>query len=119
MLRELVGAIIGNRWGINLRIALRLSPHSIANDSHQIIKSLNDSVAPTLAGGDLLEIDLARQVVAHSARERYQGQVVRARLIKVSNETMNMCAELCKKEIRRGSDQYISQVNTPDGHTCG
>lgn len=69
------------------------------------------------AGGEPLEIGLARQAPDHSASERYQGQLVRHRLTKISNEAVNMGVELRKEEIliRRASDHFISLVYTPDG----
>ena len=50
------------------------------------------------------------------ASERYEGQVVRARLKKVSNEAVNVDAVERKAALRRGSDGYIRKVHNLEGH---
>ena len=119
--RELVGAVIGNRWWERLKSKIRAFvtkfSQRLALDKANKMKALEDSLSRAEAGGDSLEIALAKEALRRSSSERYQGQVVRHKLNKMSNEAVNMGAELRKEEFRRGSDRFIREVVTPEGHT--
>lgn len=57
-----------------------------------MVKTLKDNLTRAVAEKCPLEIDLERQAVEHSASKHYQGQVVRAKLTKMSNEAVKMGA---------------------------
>ena len=119
--RELVGAVVGNKWWASLKFRIKSFAvkysQRLAKIKARTAKTLELNVSQTVAGGDPLMIELARKDLEHANTERYQGQIVRHRLGKVTNEAVNMGRTLRKEELRRGSDRYIREISTPDGRT--
>lgn len=71
-------------------------------------KPLKDSMARIEAAGNPLEMGLARPALERSAREHYRSQIVRLRLNKISNDSVN----IGKEEVFRCYDRFIWQVDT-------
>ena len=63
-----------------------------------------------LAGGDSLNIELARRDLESETNKRYKGFVVRSRLKRVLNEAVKSNATAREEEVRRFPGQYIDSV---------
>lgn len=61
-----------------------------------------------------MEIFLAWEPLQRASSERYQFQVVRCRLNKMSNEAVNVGADFSTEELCRCSYPYIWEIDTPD-----
>ena len=118
--RALVGAVTGSKWWVSLKAKIRRFSvqysQRLALDKAKAKKRLEDKMTRAVEGGDPLAISLAKQDLSRLASERYEGQVVRARLKKVSNEAVNVDAVERKAALRRGSDGYIRKVHNLEGH---
>lgn len=77
--------------------------------------ALHDRAAPAMAEGDRRAAELARGELKRTSGARYQGQVFRARLQKMSSEAVNMDSELRGEELRREADSFIQEITTSDG----
>ena len=115
--KELVGTILGNRWWVRLKYKIKRFTINyskrLAIDKAKMKTSLEDKISRAVDGGDPLEIDLAKRDLERLNSERYQGQVVRARLERVSNEAVNVNIG----RIRKWPDRHIQRIKTPDGQT--
>lgn len=60
-------------------------------------------------------VELAWEELKCIGGMQYQGQVVRARLQKMSPEVINMGSELHRDEFQWWADGLIQQITTPDG----
>ena len=115
--KELVGSIVSNRWWTRLkykikRFSINYSKR-LALDKAKMEASLEDRISRAVDGGDPLEIELVNRDLERLNSERYQGQVVRARLERVSNEAVTSNIG----NMRRWPDRHIQCIKTPDGRT--
>ena len=119
--RALVGAVTGNKWWVSLKCRIRTFTikycQQLALDKAKMRKSLENRISRAAVGGDSLDVGLARSDLQRLNSERYEGQVVRARLNRVSNEAVNVDAEMRQEEIRRFPERNIKEIKTPDGDT--
>ena len=117
--RDLVGAVTGNKWWGNLKHRIRTFTvkysQRLAVDKATAETLLEDKISRAMAGGDSLTIEIARSDLQQAVSARYEGQVVRARLDRVSNEAVKLDASMRKEEMRRWPNRYIRSVKTPDG----
>lgn len=58
---------------------------------------------------------LSRFFLFKQGKNTIQKQQRFMTLVKMSNEAMNIEAEVCKEEIGQSSDRITRQINTPDG----
>jgi len=118
--RELTGAVIGNRWWGRLKDRIR----SFATDYSRRLKLdklaeqrlLEDRIDRAVREGDSIATNIARAELALSNNKKYQAQVVRARLKRMSCEAANMARELRAEELRAANHRQIASVTSPDGH---
>ena len=119
--RALVGAVLGNKWWVTLKCRIRTFVikycQQLAADKAKKRKSLEDRISRAAVGGDSLDVGLARSDLNRLNSERYQGQVVRTRLNRVSNEAVNVDAAMRQEEIRRFPERNIKEIKAPDGDT--
>ena len=64
--------------------------------------------------GDNLDTNIAKVELASTHKKRYQAQVVRSRLKRMSCEASNMAQELRAEEMRAASQRHIASVTSPD-----
>ena len=119
--RALVGAVTGSRWWVSLKCRIRTFVikycQQLNLDKAKARKSLEDRVSRSAVGGDSLDVAQARNELRRLNSERYEGQVVRARLNRVSNEAVNVDAAMRQEEIRRFPERNIKEIKTSDGDT--
>ena len=92
--RELMGAIMGNRWWANLKDSIR----SFAADYGRRLKSgmvakqrsIYDKLDRAVLAGDSGQVNIAKAELASLQVNEYQALVVRARLKRMSCEATNM-----------------------------
>ena len=117
--RALVGAVTGNRWWGSLKHRIRDFATKYGRqfnlDRTAEAKSIDDRLSRAVAGGDSLNVELARGDLERESSERYKGYVVRSRLKRVLNEAVKTNATACEEEVRRFPDRYIGSVKAPDG----
>ena len=119
--RELVGVVTGNKWYVSLKHKIRTFAvkysQQLALDKATAEKSIEDKLHRAVSGGDTLSAALARADLVQAANDRYNGQVVRSRLDRVSNEAVKLGASMRAEEFRRQKDDYITEIKNPDGRT--
>ena len=116
--RDLTGAIMGNRWWVNLKDSIR----SFATDYGRRLKSamvaeqrsIKDKLDRAVLAGDSGQVNVAKTDLASLQIKEYQALVVRARLKRMSCEATNMAQELRAEELRHATDRHIASVSTPD-----
>ena len=117
--RALVGAVTGNRWWGSLKHRIRdfatKYGRQLNLDRTKEAKSIDDRISRAVAGGDSLNVELARGDLERESSERYKGYVVRSRLKRVLNEAVKTNATAREEEVRRFPDRYIVSVKAPDG----
>ena len=117
--RALVGAVTGNRWWGSLKHRIRdfatKYGRQLNLDRTAEAKSIDDRLSRAVAGGDSLNVELARGDLERESSERYKGYVVRSRLKRVLNEAVKTNATAREEEVRRFPDRYIGSVKAPDG----
>ena len=117
--RALVGAVTGNRWWGSLKHRIRdfatKYGRQLNLDRTKEAKSIDDRLSRAVAGGDSLNVELARGDLERESSERYKGYVVRSRLKRVLNEAVKTNATAREEEVRRFPDRYIGSVKAPDG----
>ena len=117
--RALVGAVTGNRWWGSLKHRIRdfatKYGQQLNLDKAKEAKSIEDRLSRAVAGGDSLNVELARGDLERESSERYKGYVVRSRLKRVLNEAVKTNATAREEEVRRFPDRYIASVKAPDG----
>ena len=117
--RALVGAVTGNRWWGSLKHRIRdfatKYGRQLNLDRTKEAKSIDDRLSRAVAGGDSLNVELARRDLERESSERYKGYVVRSRLKRVLNEAVKTNATAREEEVRRFPDRYIGSVKAPDG----
>ena len=117
--RALVGAVTGNRWWGSLKHRIRdfatKYGQQLNLDRAKEAKSIEDRLSRAVAGGDSLNVELARGDLERESSERYKGYVVRSRLKRVLNEAVKTNATAREEEVRRFPDRYIVSVKAPDG----
>ena len=117
--RALVGAVTGNRWWGSLKHRIRdfatKYGRQLNLDRTKEAKSIDDRLSRAVAGGDFLNVELARGDLERESSERYKGYVVRSRLKRVLNEAVKTNATAREEEVRRFPDRYIGSVKAPDG----
>ena len=117
--RALVGAVTGNRWWGSLKHRIRdfatKYGQQLNLDRAKEAKSIEDRLSRAVAGGDSLNVELARGDLERESSERYKGYVVRSRLKRVLNEVVKTNATAREEEVRRFPDRYIVSVKAPDG----
>ena len=116
--RALVGAVTGNRWWGSLKHRIRdfatKYGRQLNLDRTAEAKSIDDRLSRAVAGGDSLNVELARGDLERESSERYKGYVVRSRLKRFLNEAVKTNAT-AREEARRFPDRYIGSVKAPDG----
>ena len=116
--RALVGAVTGNRWWGSLKHRIRdfatKYGRQLNLDRTKEAKSIDDRLSRAVAGGDSLNVELARRDLERESSERYKGYVVRSRLKRVLNEAVKTNAT-AREEVRRFPDRYIGSVKASDG----
>ena len=119
--KNLVGAVTGSRWWVSLKRKIRdftvKYSQQLAIDKAEAVKATQDSLTRAVAGGNPLDAAIARSDLVRAANERYQGQVVRARCNRVSNEAVKLDASLRREEFHRHENTYITQVKSSDGRS--
>ncbi len=117
--RALVGAVTGNRWWGSLKHRIRdfatKYGRQLNLDRTKEAKSIDDRLSRAVAGGDSLNVELARGDLERESSERYKGYVVRSRLKRVLNEAVKTNATAREEEVRGFPDRYIGSVKAPDG----
>ena len=117
--RALVGVVTGNRWWGSLKHRIRdfatKYGRQLNLDRTKEAKSIDDRLSQAVAGGDSLNVELARGDLERESSERYKGYVVRSRLKRVLNEAVKTNATAREEEVRRFPDRYIVSVKAPDG----
>ena len=117
--RALMGAVTGNRWWVSLKHRIRdfatKYGRQLNLDRTKEAKSIDDRLSRAVAGGDSLNVELARGDLERESSERYKGYVVRSRLKRVLNEAVKTNATAREEEVRRFPDRYIGSVKAPDG----
>ena len=113
-----MGAVTGNRWWGSLKHRIRdfatKYGRQLNLDRTKEAKSIDDRLSRAVAGGDSLNVELARGDLERESSERYKGYVVRSRLKRVLNEAVKTNAP-AREEVRRFPDRYIGSVKAPDG----
>ena len=117
--RELTGAIIGNSWWAKFKDRIRSFAADFGRrlklDSLAEQRLLETRIDKAVLAGNSLETNRAKAELATTHNKRYQAQVVRARLKRMSCEAANMAQELRAEEMRAASKRYIASVTSPDG----
>ena len=117
--RALVGAVTGNRWWWSLKHRIRdfatKYGRQLNLDRTTEAKSIDDRLSRAVAGGDSLNVELAKGDLERESSKRYKGYVVRSRLKRVLNEAVKTNATAHEEEVRRFPDRYIGSVKAPDG----
>ena len=117
--RDLLGAIIGNRWWGNLKDSIR----SFAADYSRRLKLdmvaeqrlINAKLDKVVLVGDSGQVNVAKTKLASLQVKEHQALVVRARLKRMSCEATNMALELRAEELKYVADRHIASVTSPDG----
>ena len=114
-----MGAVTGNRWWGSLKHRIRdfatKYGRQLNLDRTAEAKSIDDRLSRAVAGGDSLNVELARRDLEREISERYKGYVVRSRLNRVLNEAVKTNATAREEEVRRFPDRYIGSVKAPEG----
>ena len=117
--RALVGAVTGNRWWGSLKHRIRdfatKYGQQLNLDRAKEAKSIEDRLSRAVAGGDSLNVELARGDLERESSKRYKGYVVRSRLKRFLNEAVKKNAAAREEEVRRFPDRYIVSLMAPDG----
>ena len=116
--RELMGAIIENRWWGNLKDSIR----SFATDYSRRLKlnmvaeqrSIKDKLDRVVLDGNSGQVNTAKAEQASLQVKEHQALGVRARLKRMSCKSTNMAQELRAEELRHAADWHIASVTSPD-----
>ena len=119
--RALVGAVTGNRWWGSLMHIIRdfatKYGQQLNLDRGKEAKSIEDRLSRAVAGGESLNVELARGDLERESSERYKGYVVRSRLKRVLNEAVKTTRLRVKKKYE-GSPIGISFLSRPRTGDC-
>ena len=87
MKRVIVGAVTGNRWWVSLKHRIRDFATNYGRqrnlDRTKEPKSIDNRLSRVVAGGDSLNVELARGDLESESSERYKGYIVRSKLNRV------------------------------------
>ena len=119
--RELTGAIIGNKWWVKIKEAIRSFAANFSRrlnlDSRAAKATLESSLDRAVEEGDSASVTIIKAQLASLTDKEHQALAIRARLKRMPQEATNMAAELRAEELRQAADRHIARVTLPDGRT--